>query len=215
MIVLHAAAPSPPHGAAAASSLAPHAVVATGAATGVAVGPEVIMGHPTFYAMDDIPLDDSVSMAHKALSQVQHVIHREGEGLTDERRHLQLWATTLKVMTVSERAAVRARHHDFDLQVEAINQRDANSKRALADAQVLYTSAEAWASTNVRQEEDLIVHAHQVNQRVWDVEELEGQLLEREERLLEREELDDITLHHELEVLSTHESTLECRLCRP
>jgi hypothetical protein len=50
---------------------------------------------------------------------------------------------------------------------------------------------------------------------VRDVEELEGQLLEREERLLEREELDDITLHHELEVLSTHESTLECRLCRP
>jgi hypothetical protein len=158
MIVLHATAPSPPHGAAAASSLAPHAVVATGAAIGVAVGPEVIMGHPTFYATDDIPLDDSVSMAHKALSQVQRVIHREGEGLTDE--HLQLWATTLKVMTVSERAAVRARHHGFDLQVEAINQHDANSKRALADAQVLYTSAEARASTNVRQEEDLIVHAH-------------------------------------------------------
>jgi hypothetical protein len=41
------------------------------------------------------------------------------------------------------------------------------------------------------------------------VEELEGQLLEREGRLLEREELDDITLCHDLEVLSTHESTLE------
>jgi hypothetical protein len=46
---------------------------------------------------------------------------------------------------------------------------------------------------------------------VWDVEELEGQLLEREERLLEREELDDITLRRELEVLSTRESTLKCR----
>jgi hypothetical protein len=35
------------------------------------------------------------------------------------------------------------------------------------------------------------------------VEELEGQLLEREERLLEGEELDNITLCRELEVLST------------
>jgi hypothetical protein len=44
---------------------------------------------------------------------------------------------------------------------------------------------------------------------------MEGQLLEQEERLLEWEELDDITLHHKLEVLSTRESTLECRLCQP
>jgi uncharacterized protein (DUF3084 family) len=41
------------------------------------------------------------------------------------------------------------------------------------------------------------------------VEELEGQLLEREERLLEREELDNITLCRELEVLSTRKSTIE------
>jgi hypothetical protein len=55
------------------------------------------------------------------------------------------------------------------------------------------------------------VCARQVNQRARDVEELEGQLLEREGRLLEQEELDDITLYRELEVLSTHESTLERR----
>jgi hypothetical protein len=42
------------------------------------------------------------------------------------------------------------------------------------------------------------------------VEELEGQLLEREGWLLEREELDDITLHRELEVLSIRKSTLKC-----
>jgi hypothetical protein len=32
---------------------------------------------------------------------------------------------------------------------------------------------------------------------------------ELERQLLEWEELDDITLHHELEVLSSHESTLD------
>jgi hypothetical protein len=53
-----------------ASSLAPHAAVAVGAAAGVIVGPEVIMGHPTFYASDDIPLDEAMSTAHRALSQV-------------------------------------------------------------------------------------------------------------------------------------------------
>jgi hypothetical protein len=70
MIVAHTATPSPPHGAAVASSLAPRAAVAVGAAAGVIVGPEVIMGHPTFYAPDDIPLDEAVSTAHRALSQV-------------------------------------------------------------------------------------------------------------------------------------------------
>jgi hypothetical protein len=51
-----------------------------------------------------------------------------------------------------------------DLQVEAINQRDADSKRALADAQELYASAEAWASAVIEQE-DLVAHTLQVNQR--------------------------------------------------
>jgi hypothetical protein len=53
------------------------------------------------------------------------------------------------------------------------------------------------------------VHARQVNQRARDVEELERQLLEREGWLSEQEELDDIRLCCELEVMITHESTLE------
>jgi hypothetical protein len=69
----------------------------------------------------------------------------------------------LKEMTVSERAAAWAQHRGFNLQVEVITQRDADSKRALADAQELYASAETWASTIIKQEEDLVVHAHQVN----------------------------------------------------
>jgi hypothetical protein len=55
------------------------------------------------------------------------------------------------------------------------------------------------------------MRACQINWQAWDVEELEGQLLEWEGRLLEREELDDITLCCELVVLSTRESNLERR----
>jgi hypothetical protein len=103
----------------------------------------VVLGHPTPYASDDIPLDEVVSTNHQALSQVQRVLCHEGENLDDECQRLQLWASMLKRMTVSERAAARARQHGFDLQVEAITQCDADSKWALADAQELYASAEA------------------------------------------------------------------------
>jgi hypothetical protein len=164
MIVAHAASPSPPHGAATASSPAPRAATAIGIAVGVAVRPEVIMGHPTFYVSDDISLDEAVSTAHRALSQVQRVLHREDEGLTNESRRLQLWATMLKETMVSERATARARQRGFDLQVEAINQSDANSKWALLNVQELYVSAEACASIVIKQEEDLTVRACQVNQ---------------------------------------------------
>jgi hypothetical protein len=110
----------------------------------------------------------------------------------------------LKEMTASERAMVWARQRGFDLQVEAINQCDVKSKWAHADMKELYTLTEARASAVIKQEEDLTVHAHHINQRARDVEELEG-------LLQEQEGLDDITLHHELEALSTHETTLERR----
>jgi uncharacterized protein (DUF3084 family) len=58
--------------------------------------------------------------------------------------------------------------------VEAITQHDADSKRALADAQELYALAEARAGTVIKQEEDLAVCKHRVNQWAWEVEELEG-----------------------------------------
>jgi hypothetical protein len=68
----------------------------------------------------------------------------------------------------------------------------------------LYASAEARVSTVIKQEEDLALHACQVNQRAREVEELEG-------LLQEREELDDITIHRELEVLSTRKTSLNRR----
>jgi hypothetical protein len=106
----------------------------------------VVLGHPTPYASGDISVSEAVSTAHQALSQVQCVLHRESEDLADERRRLQLWASMLKRTTMSERAVAWARQHGFDLQVEAIAQCDANSRRALADARELYASAEARAN---------------------------------------------------------------------
>jgi predicted nucleic acid-binding Zn-ribbon protein len=132
------------------------------------------------------------------------VLRREDGDLTDECRPLQLWASMLKETTVTERAEARGRQRGFDLQAEAIELRDADSRRALADAQELYTSVEARAAVIIKQEEDLAARTCQVNQRVREVEELER-------RLLEREELDGITLRRELEALGTRESGLDRR----
>jgi hypothetical protein len=136
--------------------------MASGAATGE--GMEVVLGHPTPYAPGGISVGEAVSTAHLALSQAQRVLHHDGEDLADERWRLQLWASMLKRTTVSERATARARQHGFDLQVEAITQRDADSWWALTDARELYASAEAQASAVTKQEEDLAVRACQVNQ---------------------------------------------------
>jgi hypothetical protein len=95
---------------------------------------EVVLGHPTPYAPGDISVSEAVSAAHQALSQAQRVLHREGGDLADQRHHLRLWASMLKRTTMSERAVARDRQLGFDLQVEAITQRDADSRRALADA---------------------------------------------------------------------------------
>jgi hypothetical protein len=95
---------------------------------------------------------------------VQRVLRCKGEDLANERRCLQLWASMLKRTTVSERVVARARQHGFDLQVEAIAQCDVDSKWALADAQELYASVEAWANAVIKQEEDLAVFKRQVNQ---------------------------------------------------
>jgi hypothetical protein len=102
------------------------------------------------------------------------------------------------------RAEARGRQRGFDLQAEAIELRDADSRRALADAQELYASAEARATVVIKQEEDLVMCTRQVDQRAQEVEELERQLLEREE-------LGEIALRRELEALGTRESDLDRR----
>jgi hypothetical protein len=132
------------------------------------------------------------------------VLRWEDGDLADERRRLQLWASMLKETTVSERAEARGHLCGFDLQAKAIELRDVDSRRALANAQELYASAKACATIIIKQEEDLAACTRQVNQRAREVEELER-------RLLEREELDGITLRRKLEALGIRESGLDRR----
>jgi hypothetical protein len=200
--VMRTAVPSSPLAATAASPSALGTATPADAAADAVGEPEVVMGHPTSHAPGDIFLDGVVSTALRALSQVQCVLHREDGDLTDERRCLQLWASLLKETMVTERAEAWGRQRGFDLQAEAIELRDVDSRRSLTDAQELYASTEARAAVVIKQEEDLAARTCQVNQRAREVEELERQLLEREE-------LDEITLRRELEALGTRESCLD------
>jgi hypothetical protein len=202
--VVRTTVPSSPLAAAAASSSALGTAAPVDAAADAVEETEVVMGHHTYHAPGDISPDGAVSTALKALSQVQRVLRREDEDLADERQRLQLWASMLKETTATERAKAWGHQRGFDLQAEAIELRDTDSRRALADAQELYASAEARAAVVIKQEEDLAVRTRQVNQRAREVEELER-------RLLEREELDEITLRRELEALGTRESGLDRR----
>jgi hypothetical protein len=200
--VVRTAVPSSPLAAAVASSSALGTAAPADTAADAVGEPEVVMGHPTCHAPCDISLDGTVSTALRALSQVQRVLHQEDGDLVDERRRLQLWATMLKETTVTERAEARGHQRGFNRQAEAIELCDTDSRRALADAQELYASAEARATVIIKQEEDLAARTRQVNQRAREVEELERQLLEREE-------LNEITLHRELEALGTREAELD------
>jgi hypothetical protein len=202
--VVRTAIPSPPLAAAVASSSALGTAAPADTAVDAVGESEVVMGHPTCHAPGHISLDEAVSTTLRALSQVQRVLHQEDGDLADERRRLQLWATMLKETTVTERAEARGRQRGFDLQAEAIELRNTDSRRALADAQELYASAEARANVVIKQEEDLAACTRQVNQRAREVEELKRQLLEQEE-------LDEITLRRKLEALGTRESYLDRR----
>jgi hypothetical protein len=71
----------------------------------------------------------------------------------------------------------------------------------LVNAKELFASSEARANVVIKQEEDLTVRVHTIDQRERVVEELQ-------EKLQEREGLDDLKLDHELESLASHESNL-------
>jgi hypothetical protein len=92
----------------------------------------------------------------------------------------------------------------LDQQLALINQHNGDSQRMLADTKELYASAEAHANTLIKREEDLTTRVRTIDERSQSSEQLE-------ERLLEREELDDLNLNHELEGLATSESILEHR----
>jgi hypothetical protein len=81
-------APLPSRGVRAPISSALHRAADSGAAAGE--GMEVVMGHPTPYALGDIFVSEAVSTTHHALSQTQCILRREGEDLVEKRRRLHL-----------------------------------------------------------------------------------------------------------------------------
>jgi hypothetical protein len=108
-LVVRTGVPSPPLAAAVASSSVLGTAAPAHTAADAVGEPEVAMGHPTCHALGDLSLDGAVSMAFRALSQVQRVLRRQDGDVADERRRLQLWATMLKETTVTERAEARGR----------------------------------------------------------------------------------------------------------
>jgi hypothetical protein len=130
------------------------------------------------------------------------VLRRESGGSVGERRRLLQWASMLKERTTTERARAEVRQQHLDVREEllnrlqtATNSRDCNSQQTLAEAKELYASVDAQANGTIKQVEELGV-------RVRAVDELE-------QKLQEREALDDLRLERELAGLSMRESSLE------
>jgi hypothetical protein len=175
--------------------------------------PGVILGHPTLRAPGDVSLDDTLGMAHWVLTQAQNVLRQESGGIVDERQCLLLWASMLQERTTVERARVEARQHHLDVREEllnrlptAINNRDRDSQKTLAEAKELCASAEARANGTIKQTEELVVCVRVVEEREQAVDEIEQKLQEQEQ-----EALDDLRLERELAGLATHESSQESR----
>jgi hypothetical protein len=79
------------------------------------VEPKVILLHPTLRAPRDVSLDEALDTARWPLTQAQNVLHRESDGIVDERRRLLLWASMLKERTMVERARAEARQQHPDM----------------------------------------------------------------------------------------------------
>jgi hypothetical protein len=117
---------------------------------GGTVEPEVILGHPTLRAPGDISLDEAMGTAHWALTQAQNVLRWESGGIVDEQQRLLQWDSMLKERTTTERARAEARQQHLDVREDllnrlqtAINCRNRDSQRMLAEAKELYASIEA------------------------------------------------------------------------
>jgi hypothetical protein len=122
------------------------------------------------------------------------VLHQERRDIDEERQRLLLWASMLKEQTTSEKARVQAREWHLNMREEllkrqraAINELDATSQEILSDANVLYARAKARVNTTIKREEELAM-------LICAVAEWEQAVEELEQRLQEREGLDDIKL---------------------
>jgi hypothetical protein len=111
--------------------------------------------------------------------------------------------------TTVERARAEARQHHLDMREELLNRlhttisnRDRDSQWILAEAKELHALAEARANGTIKQAEELSMRVRAIEEREQAVDELE-------QKLLEREALDDLRLERELTGLVMRESSLE------
>jgi hypothetical protein len=93
----------------------------------------------------------------------------------------------LKEQTTSEKARAQARERHLNMTEEllerqwvAIDDLNSASQKILSNVKELYVTAEAWANTTIKQQEELVVCICAVVERQQVVEKLEQRLQERE-----------------------------------
>jgi hypothetical protein len=145
--------------------------------------PKVILGHPILRAPGDVSLDEVMGMAHWAVNQAQGVLRWERGHINNVCRQLLLWASMHKEWTTPKKTRANARQRHLDMREEllerqrsAIDELDTTSHEMLSNAKELYTLAEARSNTTIKQEEELIVRIHAMDERERAVEELEQKL---------------------------------------
>jgi hypothetical protein len=99
----------------------------------------IILGHPMLRALGYVSLDEAMGTARWALTQAQNVLRRESGGIVNEWWRLLLWVSMLKEVV----SFLDMRDGLLNRLQTAINNRDRDSQKMLAEAKELCTSVEA------------------------------------------------------------------------
>jgi hypothetical protein len=125
---------------------------------------EVILGHPFLKASGDVSLFKAMGAAHWMLIQTHDVLHRDRGDIDDKQRCLLLWVSLLRKQMASEKEKAKARQKHLHVMEILLDRKqavaeklDAEFQKLLADTKDLYTTAEAWADSTTKKEEDLTV----------------------------------------------------------
>jgi hypothetical protein len=129
--------------------------------------PEVIMGHPSLRVVGTISLSEVMGMTHVVLNQAHDVLHREREGINEERLLLSVWVDMMEVKEKAEvwqkclnvMAVLYSRRH------AVANKLVAQTQKWLHEAKELYAAAEAGANATIKQQEDLTAQVAAITQR--------------------------------------------------
>jgi hypothetical protein len=134
----------------------------------------IILGHPMLRALGDVSLDEAMGTARWALTQAQNVLRRESGGIVDKWWRLLLWVSMLKEVV----GFLDMRDGLLNRLQTAINNRDRDSQKMLAEAKELCASVEARVNSTIKQTEGLPVRVCVIEEREQAVDELEQKLQE-------------------------------------